>query len=112
MAAEDDFAEYVQRVLYRLLEVAALGAVIWCFADYHPDLHDLPPCDESCHERFFGLVRPDGSLKPHAEVIRKFASENPLVQPASRKVQLGMSPKAYYQISLENALRLYQTFIG
>ena len=110
MAAEDVFAEYVQRVLFSLLEVAALGAVIWCFADYHPDLYELPPCDESRHERFFGLVRPDGSLKPHAEVIRRFASEHPLVQPARRTVQLGMSPEEYYQHPLENALKLYQQF--
>jgi hypothetical protein len=32
-----------------------------------------PPCDEARHERHFGLVRPDGSLKPHAEAIRRFA---------------------------------------
>ena len=69
MASEEDLAAYLEMVLPRLVEVGALGAMIWCFADYAPELHGRPPCDENRHERFFGLVRPDGSVKPHAEVL-------------------------------------------
>ena len=66
MAGEEAFAEYVGSVLPRLVDVGASGAFMWCFADYHPDLWDRPPCDDggAKHERHFGLVRPDGSLKP------------------------------------------------
>jgi endo-1,4-beta-mannosidase len=111
MAAEDVFAEYIEQVLPRLVEVGALGAVIWCFADYHPELYNLPPCDEARHERFFGLVRPDGTLKPHAEVIRRFASQQPVVQPAQRAVHLEMSAEDYYQRPWEIVPALYRKFV-
>jgi serine/threonine protein kinase len=29
----------------------------------------------------FGLVRPDGTLKPHAQVIKDFAATQPMVKP-------------------------------
>ena len=66
-ASEEQLAAYVAAVLPRLVEAGATGAMLWCFADYAEALWDRPPCDEAQHERFFGLVRPDGSLKPHAE---------------------------------------------
>ena len=74
LLAEDDLAEYVEAVLPRLVEVGARGALLWCFADYEESLWNRPPLDRARHERFFGLVRPDGSLKPHAEVLRRFAA--------------------------------------
>ena len=67
MASEEQLAVYVAGVLPRLVDAGATGAMLWCFADYAEALWDRPPCDEAQHERFFGLVRPDGSLKPHAE---------------------------------------------
>ena len=41
----------------------ALGALLWCFADYVPALHGRPPFDEALHERSFGLWRADGSAE-------------------------------------------------
>jgi endo-1,4-beta-mannosidase len=87
------------------------GAVLWCYADYVPELWSRPPCDQSRHERFFGLVRPDGSLKPHAEVIRRFVATQPRVRPAQRAVSLDVSPDSYYQDPLAHARRLYQAFL-
>lgn len=81
MASEADFAEYVRQVLPNLQAMGATGAMIWCFADYAEELWNVPPCGESRHERHFGLVRPDGSLKPHAEVLKQFAATRPQVQP-------------------------------
>lgn len=81
MASEQDFAEYIRQVLPNVQAVGATGAILWCFADYAEELWELPPCRESRHERHFGLVRPDGTLKPHAEVVRQFAAQNPTVQP-------------------------------
>jgi len=112
MASEEEFAAYIEQVLPRLLEVGALGAVLWCYADYVPELYNRPPCDEAHHERFFGLVRPDGSLKPHAQVIKRFADTQPKVQPARRRVSLNTSPDAYYQAPLKNATQLYRTFLN
>jgi endo-1,4-beta-mannosidase len=110
MASEEDLAGYISQVLPRLLEVGATGAVQWCYADYAPELYNRPPCDDSWHERFFGLVRPDGSLKPHAAVLAQFAATQPTVQPARRQVVLDVPPDIYYQDPLAHAKRLYQVF--
>jgi hypothetical protein len=113
MAAEEDLADYIAAVLPRLLEVGSTGAVLWCFADYAPELWHKPPCDESRHERFFGLVRPDGSLKPHAEVVRAFAATGPTVQsPPRRTLRLGMTPDEFYQGPMRHMTRLYQDFVA
>jgi endo-1,4-beta-mannosidase len=112
MAAEEELAAYIEQVLPKLVEVGATGAVLWCYADYAPDLYDRPPCEESWHERFFGLVRPDGTLKPHAAVLKRFAETKPLVQPARRTVALDLSPETYYQNPLAHARRLYHQFLG
>jgi endo-1,4-beta-mannosidase len=80
MASEEDFAEFLSLTIPKLQESGATGAMLWCYADYIPELWDLPPCQNSVHERFFGLVRPDGSLKPHARVIQEFAKSRPQVK--------------------------------
>lgn len=112
MAGEDAFAEYVAGVLPKLVEVGATGALLWCFADYIPELWDKPPCDEARHERFFGLVRPDGTLKPHAQVVRDFAQTHPTIQPAQRVVTLDITPEEYYRAPAEHAARLYDRYLS
>ena len=99
-------------MLPNLVEVGATGAVLWCFADYIPDLWDKPPCRDAHHERFFGLVRPDGSLKPHARVIQDFAATRPVVKPARRRVTLDVTPEVYYQAPAYHAQRLYARFLS
>lgn len=113
MIGEQDLADYVEAVLPKLIEVGSTGSMLWCFADYVKELWDRPPCDEggSKHERHFGLIRPDGSLKPHASVISDFASTNPLVAEATRTVDLDVTPDEYYQTPLAHAQRLYQEFL-
>ncbi len=111
MASEEDLADYLAGVLPRLVEAGATGALLWCFADYTPELWDRPPCEESIHERFFGLVRPDGSLKPHAEVVRRFAASQPLVQQVRQRLPLDVPPEEYYRDPLTHARRLYETYL-
>ena len=112
MASEEDLADYVAKVLPKLLEVGSTGSLLWCFADYHQDLWDQPPCDQSRHERFFGLVRPDGSLKPHAEAIRSFAASKPTVRRANlNQVSLGVTPEQFYAAPSEHAVRLYRDYL-
>jgi endo-1,4-beta-mannosidase len=108
MASEQDLADYLRVVLPKLVEVGATGAMTWCFADYIPELWDKPPCEEARHERFFGLVRPDGSLKPIAQVFKDFAATKPMVQPAKRTVTLDVTPEVYYANPREHAIRLYR----
>lgn len=115
MASEEDFAAYVGAVLPKLVEVGATGSLLWCFADYIPELWDRPPCDANGakHERHFGLVRPDGSLKPHAEVIRRFAATKPTVKTEDvRRVDLDITPEAYYQNPTGHLVRLYEQYLS
>lgn len=109
MAAEEALADYIGAVLPRLVEVGAIGALLWCFADYAPELWGRPPCNEALHERFFGLVRPDGSLKPHAEVLRAFAATAPVCRSANvRRIDEPVIPEAFYQSPREQTIRLYK----
>ncbi len=109
-ASEDDAAQYLESVLPGLVRVGSLGAFLWCFADYAPELWDQPPCDLQVHERFFGLVRPDGSLKPGADVVRRFAQGAPTVRPPGRVVDLGVSEDDYYADPEPHLRQLYETF--
>jgi endo-1,4-beta-mannosidase len=112
MASEEDFAAYVEAVLPKLLEVGSTGSMLWCYADYVPELWDKPPCRDSKHERYFGLVRPDGSLKPHAEVIKKFAATKPMINPnPSRVVTLDITPDEYYENAAAHTIRLYYEYL-
>ena len=114
MAGEDALAEHVGAVLPKLVDVGATGALLWCFADYAERLWDRPPCDPggAIHERHFGLVRPDGTLKPHAEVVRRFAATRPTVEPPRRTVELDVSADQYYADPLGHARRLYEVFLA
>lgn len=96
MLAEESLAEHLAEVLPRLVEVGSVGALVWCFADYHESLWDRPPCDTKLHERHFGLVRPDGSLKPHADVLREFTATGRVVQATSEKARIEVDADAFY----------------
>jgi endo-1,4-beta-mannosidase len=113
MASEDDFTEYVRQVLPRIQDVGATGAMIWCFADYAEELWDMPPCGESRHERHFGLIRPDGTLKPHAEVIKQFAVASPKVKSIPGYARFpGLSGDDYYGKRMyEEIGTLYQEYL-
>jgi endo-1,4-beta-mannosidase len=112
MASENDLAAYLAAALPKLVEVGASGAMVWCFADYIPELWDKPPCDEARHERFFGLVRPDGSLKPHAQVMKDFAMTHPTVKPAVRRVDLDITPDEFYRAPFDHTKRLYEQYLA
>jgi endo-1,4-beta-mannosidase len=113
MAGESALAEHVERVLPKLVGVGATGAMLWCFADYAESLWDRPPCDPhgAKHERHFGLVRADGTVKPHAEAIRSFASTRPVVRAPKRKVELDISADDYYADPAAHARRLYGEYL-
>jgi endo-1,4-beta-mannosidase len=97
MASEEEAAAFVAGTLPRLVEVGAIGALIWCFADYDRSLWRRPPLGDARHERFFGLVRPDGSLKPHALVLRDFARSAPTVRPVPAEARFDLDPDAFYR---------------
>jgi endo-1,4-beta-mannosidase len=109
-ASEADAAEYYAGVLPRLQKVGAIGAFCWCFPDYHESLWDRPPCDFQPFERFFGLWRPDGSLKPMGEAVKRFAAGKPKVQAAERSVALPCSADDYYRDPWNVQKRMYEGF--
>lgn len=116
MTNEDDLAEYIRLSLPKLQESGATGAILWCFADYEESLWNRPPCENAVHERSFGLIRADGSLKPHAKVIQEFAKTNPLVQAIPEFAQIAIDPEKFYgdpegYVSDELLEKLYETYL-
>ena len=111
MASEEDFAEFLSLTIPKLQDSGATGAMLWCYADYVPELWDLPPCQNSRHERYFGLVRPDGSLKPHAKVIQEFAKTNPQVKPIPAYAKLTVNADEFYKEPLGYLVDLYEQYL-
>ena len=111
-ASEADAAAYYAAVLDRLHRGGALGAFSWCFGDYAPELWDRPPCDLQKHERFFGLYRADGTLKPMGEVVRRFAAARPVVLEPLRPFELGMSADAFYVDPPRHLPGLYARYLA
>jgi endo-1,4-beta-mannosidase len=85
--------------------------MLWCYADYVQKLWDLPPCQNAQHERWFGLVRPDGSLKPHAKVIQEFAKTKPQVQPIPDYARIEIDPDEFYREPFGYLVDLYQQYL-
>ena len=112
MASEEDFAEFLRLTIPKLQHSGATGAMLWCYADYIPELWDVPPCQNSQHERFFGLVRPNGSLKPHAKVIQEFAKTNPQVLPIPEYAKLTVDAEEFYKEPLPYLVDLYQKYLA
>lgn len=119
LVSEEEGAAYYATVLDRLWQVGALGAVPWCYADYSPDLWDIPPFDLTVRERTFGLVRPDGSPKPAADVLRRFAAEvasGAIVQRLGEwgagKVPLSIDPHSYYDDPERSLQRAYADYLA
>ena len=111
MASEEDFAEFLSLTLPKLEETGATGAVLWCFADYIEELWDRPPWQNVLHERFFGLVRPDGSLKPHAKVIQEFAATKPQVKPIPEYARFKINADEFYENPTPFLLDFYTQYL-
>jgi len=111
MAGEEDFAGFLRLTLPKLHGSGATGAMLWCYADYVPDLWDKPPCLNAQHERFFGLVRADGSLKPHAKVIQNFAKTNPQVKPVPAYAKIVIDPDEFYAEPSKHLTTLYEKYL-
>jgi endo-1,4-beta-mannosidase len=111
MASEEDFAEFLRLTIPKLQDSGATGAMLWCYADYIPELWNKPPCQNAVHERFFGLVRPDGSLKPHAKVIQEFAKTNPQVKPIPDYAKVTVDADEFYKEPLGHLVDLYKKYL-
>lgn len=114
LASEAEGAQYYETVLERLAATGAAGAYAWCYGDYDPRLFGRAPFATAIRERSFGLVRADGSEKPAAEVVRRFAKHL-----AHGQVAFGVAPKvldvtvdAYYAEPARHFRRLYARWLA
>ncbi len=73
-ADDESGGRYYREVLEKLARCGSLGAFAWMFSDYDPCLWERPPFDSHEHERFFGLTRYDGTVKPSGLAMQKFAA--------------------------------------
>ena len=64
-------ADYFRVLLFSSWAVGAAGALAWCWSDFCTT--SLPPYTHHPHELFFGITHADGSRKPAAEEISRFA---------------------------------------
>ncbi len=109
LADEKDAARYYSEVLEKLYRAGALGAMAWMFADYDKSIWNKPPLDRLPHERFFGLIRADGTPKALAKVLSGFASRKLKVyQGETQKLN---PPKDYYSSPMENLKSLYAEYL-
>ncbi len=116
LASEEEAATYYSEVLERLISTGASGAYAWCYADYDERLFDRSPISTAMRERTFGLVRPDGSEKPAADVFRKLRlrrDAGPLGEsPARIPRVLDISADDYYADPQMHFDRLYVSWIS
>lgn len=70
LADEREAADYVRRAVFAARDAGATGALLWCFADYDISWYDKTPFDALVHERYFGIIAPDGRLKATGEALR------------------------------------------
>lgn len=104
---------YYAEVLEKLARCGALGAFGWMFSDYDPSLWDKPPYDTHEHERFFGLTRYDGSVKPSGEAMRRFAERVAAGDLPPRTVgPLELDPNVWYLDSSGNFDRQFKEWRG
>ena len=105
LASEEEAAQYYKGILENLHKVGSLGALAWCFSDYDESLWDKPPLDKCIHERFFGITRADGLVKPMGRVFSEFAGRKVLPSPTLFEVS-----SEYYEDPLSNFRTLWASF--
>jgi endo-1,4-beta-mannosidase len=71
--SEESQARFISETLYTALAHGASGAFVWCFSDFTSETD--PPYEWRPLELGFGVIRGNGSLKPAALVIKRFANE-------------------------------------
>jgi endo-1,4-beta-mannosidase len=105
---EEEMTGYARAVLERLVDRGAIGAMWWCWADYDASLAALPPFDLAPHELRFGIVRADGSEKPVAAVLSRFAQEGRAVNAPAALPPI--DEDAYYASLPRSLFDLYREY--
>ena len=111
-SAEEGQADvFVAEALDALYEAGVTGAMLWCYADYSPEIWHEAPFDVAEHERFFGLWRADGSTKPAARHLGRYRDVAiRAARPASSWIDV--DPSRFYEAPLVNLRHLYERYVG
>ncbi|NMA62771.1 MAG: hypothetical protein GX964_01950 [Syntrophomonadaceae bacterium] len=112
--SEETGAFYYRRALNLLHKEGMIGAMAWCYGDYHPELWSRPPLDVAPHERHFGLFRYDGSPKVAALAWQDFVGETglQLTEGTEDKPWLeGEEREQFYQEPRDNLQRMYRRYL-
>lgn len=112
-ADDQSGGKYYKEVLEKLAHCGAKGAFAWMFSDYDPSLWGKPPFNSLIHERFFGITRYDGTVKPSGEAMREFAQKVEQGNLPTRTIEpLHLNPDEYYKNPQENFDKLFHQFRG
>ena len=113
LADDSSGGRYYCEVLDKLLRCGALGAFGWMFSDYDPSLWNKPPFDTHEHERFFGITRHDGSVKPSGDEMRACAARIAAGELPQRSIgPLELDPNVWYLDPTGNFDRLFHLWRG
>lgn len=115
LVTEAEAARYTALVLEGLRLAGCSGAMVWCYADYAPDMWPVPPLDEATHERSFGLWRSDGSAKPAVSEVAAFAGRPRLDDTLGSKAGdaadfIDIDPRTYWLDPAPELARLYRRY--
>jgi endo-1,4-beta-mannosidase len=107
---EEDAADvFIAEALDLLYSAGTLGAMLWCFSDYPPEIWDEPPFDVAPHERFFGLWRADGTAKPAARHLARYKGVTRKPAPISPE-WIDADRMTYYDAPLKTLTHLYERY--
>jgi len=106
---EKEVADYYQNALILLKDSNILGALAWCYSDYAPHLWSKPPLQQKLHERYFGLMRFDGTAKPSAAAWAQ-ATNKTLTEKIDISWLAGFEPDHFYTNPRENLIKLYDLY--
>ncbi len=108
LLSEEDAARVTEDVVTRLGRFKMMGGFWKTYGDYHPSIWHWPPLDKRANERFFGLVRYDGSPKLGASVFKSKPTG-----PEDDKVLsewIDLPEEDYYLNPKQQLSRLYRRF--
>jgi endo-1,4-beta-mannosidase len=112
LASETEQAEYMEKVLAESWRAGMPGAWVMTYADAPEAQWEEPPFDEAVWERTAGVVRRDGTEKPAAETLRRFARrlQREETRPPASGRKLEVDPDEYYRDPAAQFARLYQVY--
>ncbi len=109
---ETTAAAYTAMALAGLRRGGCLGAMLWCYSDYAPELWESPPLDLAVHERSFGLWRSDGSPKPAVAAIAEFITADRCDTATEDDAWIDIDRDEFYLDPSSQLPRLYHRYRG